>query len=100
RVFLVLYAFPTRRSSDLEELGDAIGEVVEEFFLVVPRVVRGANGRRKRYHRAHNDQFSRRVHAAPRDRRRVDAAAKRGSNRVLRSEEHTSELQSLAYLVC
>src|SRR2546425_7415246 len=46
-----------------------------------------------------------RRHAARRSaaraaRRRGSAAARLGRTRILRSEEHTSELQSLAYLVC
>src|SRR5205823_13411802 len=95
-----LHSFPTRRSSDLPDTIVDLGipmpdDVVRgslghaERALAVARVLAhalllGPGEERARDQRAHNDQGD--------DREGERHAA-------LRSEEHTSELQSLAYLV-
>src|SRR5205823_7869482 len=78
-----LHSFPTRRSSDLNpERYDARRKPrrTEELTHAI---------------RAREDP-QRRRRRTPRDGKDVDVADLPG----LRSEEHTSELQSLAYLVC
>src|SRR5205823_13940155 len=88
-----LHSFPTRRSSDLPFFGDF---TIDEAWLAWTEDPDDdlANELRKR----HKDQLLGLLEA----RRKLalaigddDAAVRR-----VRSEEHTSELQSLAYLVC
>src|SRR5687767_15736396 len=81
-----LHSFPTRRSSDLIEIEepaameDAVFAVDVRVQAIVPLDDRGALAK---------------VAGVPPRRR-----ANRTAVRAQRSEEHTSELQSLAYLVC
>src|SRR5205823_14591299 len=92
-----LHSFPTRRSSDL-------GLAVDLPAVVQPRVERQRR-RRDREHLAANGQHP--VHLSD---RLLEVSAFHGGHRrdqqipdgvtAERSEEHTSELQSLAYLVC
>src|SRR5205823_13211920 len=84
RAHLYLHSFPTRRSSDL-----ALHTVAEERAALdaVGQLARAApsrSGPRRRLYRS-----NRRGYATP-----------LRSSLPPRSEEHTSELQSLAYLVC
>src|SRR5205814_6834884 len=72
-------SFPTRRSSDLLHK------------------VRALHDRRAGYARGEERRASVRVHAARHARHRGGDADGRAT---LRSEEHTSELQSLRHLVC
>src|SRR5205823_10444698 len=78
-----LHSFPTRRSSDLEE--------------TEPRAPRVAHHDREQGQREQLDRCSQ-----PHLDRRLELAAplQRDEGQDHRSEEHTSELQSLAYLVC
>src|SRR5205823_11205711 len=83
-----LHSFPTRRSSDLVDDAQAQVERVAHGLLPVV-VVR---------------ERDRRVAVADRDRAARRDLLERvflgGGRKGERSEEHTSELQSLAYLVC
>src|SRR5205823_12656608 len=84
--------FPTRRSSDLRELHDAVWLWKRERPEKNAVYNRGncgicADPQRQRQNSEDGEPRTLRQHA--------DRIAK-----VLRSEEHTSELQSLAYLVC
>src|SRR5205823_12757750 len=64
--------------------------------LARKRLVGGSGARRGRRGRTRRRSSAARP-CSPRDR---DACARRGRSTSARSEEHTSELQSLAYLVC
>src|SRR5205823_14795050 len=81
-----LHSFPTRRSSDLAVCAHADTHS--------PRIARNRDG----------DRIACSIVAWGRvrpPRRSIPAPQRRhGPGRGLRSEEHTSELQSLAYLVC
>src|SRR5438445_10176479 len=77
RDYRYLHAFPTRRSSDLGEGLDAGEETDEEVDDAI----------------IHQEQ-----HAGDGSKRGTHHEGER--NRLLRSEEHTSELQSRQYLVC
>src|SRR5205823_15059952 len=92
-----LHSFPTQRSSDLHAQRAAIDQIVIAQFgeplepgQAIFELLR---------HRRQRVGGRRRGRQLPRQLRR-----KRGRNVLaevhLRSEEHTSELQSLAYLVC
>src|SRR5205823_8903605 len=95
-----LRSFPTLRSSDLADfLGDVErGQAVLEGKLPAPggvhRPVRGLPWQGQDQKPGHTHQPAGSVHA--------NLLARGGvmRERVQRSEEHTSELQSLAYLVC
>src|SRR5438046_7906347 len=76
----VLASFPTRRSSDL-----VLAEEVSQQVLLRP-----ARGRRSKQRRL----------GQARELRAEGAARGQGAVREERSEEHTSELQSLTNLVC
>src|SRR5205823_13989510 len=82
-----LHSFPTRRSSDLERI-DEVEHAVRSAHPVLDVDQHGAarRGRIVDVHREHVDA------------RLPLYQGLRGSR--ARSEEHTSELQSLAYLVC
>src|SRR5205823_14360193 len=86
-----LHSFPTRRSSDLIRAADrqaAAGlEVPRPGGAGAPHDLDGAGDHRVRYRRG-------------RSVRAGQGVALGGRQAHLRSEEHTSELQSLAYLVC
>src|SRR5205814_2900626 len=94
---LALHSFPTRRSSDL---------FVEHHFLSEPMADRArAAGRveRKMFRRERLVTFAGgRAEVAIRMKRLVPGvvAGRPGVDRRSRSEEHTSELQSLRHLVC
>src|SRR5205823_13462636 len=75
-----LPSFPTRRSSDLDE--NIRWATAAELAWAVVVLVSGMHVQAEQIH-----DIAERAHAA-------------GKVVVLRSEEHTSELQSLAYLVC
>src|SRR5205823_11994235 len=86
RHHLPLHSFPTRRSSDLRPMRAPISHSTK------PATARLARGQRfiVRFRSVSTARIvSRTMATAPGERRRR-----------LRSEEHTSELQSLAYLVC
>src|SRR5205823_9762601 len=87
-----LHSFPTRRSSDLE-----YGQWLSEFYKFV------ASSRQPRYDLVTAQVRDQDERDSPRRTvcyERLLLPWKTPSNEVLRSEEHTSELQSLAYLVC
>src|SRR5205823_9170353 len=88
-----LHSFPTRRSSDL---GGAFGPTRR--WASPQPVSRAVSGECVRAEEARGDadpgEWRRGVPA------RGDCAARPRRPRRGRSEEHTSELQSLAYLVC
>src|SRR5205823_12615570 len=93
-----LHSFPTRRSSDLATFA---------FQLTYTRVAVQSNdehiSQRARQFQATNVPGMKEVKAAvgEDDAAAVAFLAAKPQNRFLeRSEEHTSELQSLAYLVC
>src|SRR5687767_15650004 len=83
-----LPSFPTRRSSDLGRLRLRSAEQAHADAGAAPGRERRAGARAHGLRDA--DAEGRGRHHAPHPRRAADA----------RSEEHTSELQSLAYLVC
>src|SRR5205823_13643470 len=94
-----LHSFPTRRSSDLTHVRDvedpacvANGEVLGGHALVLHRHLEACE----------LHQLGPGVAMALEERRaREQRPLLRGAHRAWqRSEEHTSELQSLAYLVC
>src|SRR5205823_13112378 len=93
-----LPSFPTRRSSDLVGLQAGADAAVD----------RPARGRSAVLDREDVPAGLRRVPAAPDqtgrrvgvEERAVDGGARQLERDRRRSEEHTSELQSLAYLVC
>src|SRR5205823_13133367 len=91
---LFLHSFPTRRSSDLRELGAVAPTpgLVEVARHVAVRVV-------VEDERDHVDAV---LHRGRQLLRVVEepTVPRDGDDRTVRSEEHTSELQSLAYLVC
>src|SRR5205823_10982306 len=95
-VLLNPLTIPTRRSSDLMRRRPLIGPVqltrfirqrLTVFLLTLFTMLGGYSGRKVRLHR--RSRSTQQTSAHPR-RRAVGR----------RSEEHTSELQSLAYLVC
>src|SRR5205823_13615088 len=77
-------SFPTRRSSDLLVLLDDESDATKTVSRLETLAAQGAV--------AYLGGFGSDLHAA--------AASVAEKNRTPRSEEHTSELQSLAYLVC
>src|SRR5690606_42017923 len=79
-----LHAFPTRRSSDL---GPVQTGSLNPLDLVVKLVEAGAD-------------INARMHAEPNDGNRNDMNRIGATAFLLRSEEHTSELQSRENLVC
>src|SRR5205823_14447835 len=96
---LVLHSFPTRRSSDLE----CPRARHSDHAASLRRLVIAAWGI---FPRRHSSSL-RKCHDAYRDaaswfgcQYRVRERNSRTATGVVRSEEHTSELQSLAYLVC
>src|SRR5205823_13924465 len=94
-----LHSFPTRRSSDLNGMNPRAGWLTRPIRLIrIPESARTAVAGRRR-------------NSPPRRPTRVCETANSGIDAnqsgfapenltTLRSEEHTSELQSLAYLVC
>src|SRR5205823_7095824 len=89
------HSFPTRRSSDLKEGGHRL-ELGGVDRTRVPR---------RRLHRGRDQQLGRQRPPLADDDRPGGQVAEplvpaRDEDRHHRSEEHTSELQSLAYLVC
>src|SRR5205823_12953812 len=89
-----LHSFPTRRSSDLKNIqANPVGAVTDGVKVQLEPGLIPLDG--------HGPQF---VGIVGEDscRRRIIAVGlkQRGRARAKRSEEHTSELQSLAYLVC
>src|SRR5205823_14643824 len=89
-----LHSFPTRRSSDLkraEALRDGVRLHVAVVVLARPHISAWPL-QRSRDHVVDQPVFIR-------DRRLLEVMLELGLEN-LRSEEHTSELQSLAYLVC
>src|SRR5205823_8762216 len=92
----LLHSFPTRRSSDLGYLGQS---AVAAAPAVPGAGVRGGRGAVPEYERPHPhldhvDDHARAGVADP------PGGGPRRHGGAARSEEHTSELQSLAYLVC
>src|SRR5205823_14083387 len=90
-----LHSFPTRRSSDLGStveptLDDALAADPDNVALLVERARLLA---RATHYRAAQRDYERALRVDP-----IHGEALRGLG--VRSEEHTSELQSLAYLVC
>src|SRR5205823_14999985 len=96
---LTLHTFPTRRSSDL--------------WIISRPTRRSGSRKRERAARAGSRRATmttRPPRAGPnpdgeaceagRDARQIRREGAEGRRRRIRSEEHTSELQSLAYLVC
>src|SRR5205823_15118874 len=87
-----LHSFPTRRSSDLEQLAEQVAEI-------------GGDGQVARFVETALLQAGPTApdfapaHAAAHHERDAGVAVI-GPAVAVRSEEHTSELQSLAYLVC
>src|SRR5205823_11143496 len=90
-----LHSFPTRRSSDLGvEPPDQRQELRFARLLRQP-VVEGAHAAAgDHFHLASDVTLARQIVADEHD------GQSRRDTAVARSEEHTSELQSLAYLVC
>src|SRR5690606_42056186 len=90
----LLHSFPTRRSSDLQALAEAIGE---EGQVVVLQGVAGTSASRER-----GQGFDEGIAEYP----GIEVVAKqpadfdRTQGLDVRSEEHTSELQSRENLVC
>src|SRR5205823_14121749 len=82
-----LHSFPTRRSSDLGHRGDAPFILHEDGlgWMYVPKDLQ-------------DGPFP--THFEPLESPVRNSLYSRDTNPVVRSEEHTSELQSLAYLVC
>src|SRR2546425_3960721 len=78
--------FPTRRSSDLVNVHDVVADVLPEFPRILPRP-------RFRFAAIRIEYGVRGVEDPLQAGRFVEEFERR-------SEEHTSELQSLAYLVC
>src|SRR5205823_13330769 len=95
-----LHSFPTRRSSDLRLIRIAPRGVVaaggEEVELVAVVAVPAAG--RDQYHTDGHGQPERRPPGQPPDGSRGSRPGRREGVHGARSEEHTSELQSLAYL--
>src|SRR5205823_12377647 len=93
RPYLHLHSFPTRRSSDLPVR--SMCEAASRPRCFHNRECRGPQASRTPLPRNPPLQIARPLH-------RRSKGAPRVSNlrRKSRSEEHTSELQSLAYLVC
>src|SRR5205823_10201373 len=90
-----LHSFPTRRSSDLSGLlAMRDGKVPENHDLLKISCIR-----LKSYTVSHRGARCR-AGGRIRDRPRSSAPARLLLENRRRSEEHTSELQSLAYLVC
>src|SRR5205814_9536440 len=97
RELRILPSFPTRRSSDLDRALTCGASTIEAM-----RETRNATARLVRAEHRNAAQ------AAPNPRSRVgltrtttlNRAAKASSVPPIRSEEHTSELQSLRHLVC
>src|SRR5205823_10001423 len=92
-----LPSFPTRRSSDLEE-SDAVlaghDHVGEDEVKALPL----HQVERARHAVAHRGFMAGHAEGARQGRQRVCVVV--NYEEMCRSEEHTSELQSLAYLVC
>src|SRR5205823_13544629 len=95
---LTLHAFPTRRSSDLEHA--TVARVVDDDQAgrEISRAVLGFYRFRTQRKAARGDGLLE-AHGASGQCDDIDLVADRDRD-VVRSEEHTSELQSLAYLVC
>src|SRR5205823_12427031 len=94
-----LLSFPTRRSSDLREAVEDRPHRHRDLIELLPVLLRGPRPRR-------GDDQGALVHlpeagAPERAAERAGRGEAEGGGGVgRRSEEHTSELQSLAYLVC
>src|SRR5205823_12087788 len=93
-----LHSFPTRRSSDLFIIGGAqvyaqlLHRCTDLYLTVVPRIVEGD---------AFLPEFEHLFDFADIALKTADFEVRHyRRNAKPRSEEHTSELQSLAYLVC
>src|SRR5205823_8158534 len=88
-----LHSFPTRRSSDLGGQPVRAEAALGEPSQLVGQANGGVERLASRYQPVRESHPKRFV--------AVDSAAGQDEvHRVARSEEHTSELQSLAYLVC
>src|SRR5205823_11031513 len=91
-----LHSFPTRRSSDLTHRVDqdeieVVGRVAAP--VALPRQLEDGVDRARRHLDLEGDELAL-GHTT------LGSRVPLGAPRPLRSEEHTSELQSLAYLVC
>src|SRR5205823_14260379 len=97
---LDLHSFPTRRSSDLRREGRHAA-ILQELELPVPfdlsRFTAGLERQRWRPIPLHPFSFGPGGHGAGTTPFHATHIA---LHEIARSEEHTSELQSLAYLVC
>src|SRR5205823_6773995 len=89
-----IHSFPTRRSSDLavgKDIRFGLGAVRNVGTNVVEAIIR-CRKEKGRYSDFYD--FLRKVDAVACNKKTIESLIK------ARSEEHTSELQSLAYLVC
>src|SRR5205823_14054630 len=97
---LDLHSFPTRRSSDLysnhcgQSRTGSSDAALFAYHLVSQPVVLGTHGRKRNYETVYYAGQKLPFAQPP------DAGPVLSACRAQRSEEHTSELQSLAYLVC
>src|SRR5205823_9402730 len=91
--YRTLHSFPTRRSSDLDSIKSVFADGVERMILSVESLLP-----KTPYARDEAIDVVCRMLGALVLARAMPASSSLG--RELRSEEHTSELQSLAYLVC
>src|SRR5205823_13485372 len=100
RAILVLHSFPTRRSSDLRQLVLTIPDVNVSDQATNQTALAYAieNGNREMVRTLLGAGAD--INARSRDGQTALMSLNGKANVDLRSEEHTSELQSLAYLVC
>src|SRR5205823_8154469 len=96
----VLHSFPTRRSSDLGVANSGVDDSPTQTFLITVNAVNDAPVNVVPVAQATNEDTSKTFSSGGGNALSVsdvDVAETVGGKR---SEEHTSELQSLAYLVC
>src|SRR5205823_14164731 len=94
-----LHSFPTRRSSDLARRGDADAGREGGRGAADPDEER-EGGKAEKGERREGGEAGEAGQACGRQAREGEATAEAALHPSSRSEEHTSELQSLAYLVC
>src|SRR5205823_14780659 len=95
-----LPSFPTRRSSDLfDKLAAVLTPHMRQFLDQLPRVITTKADPMRRHENPRQQQLVARALEATLHLRQAQLTYhSKSSDRTKRSEEHTSELQSLAYL--